>query len=158
MPILPLIIAHLVPTLDHVCFYEKVPFCSGIVLFRQKKSSIIWKKCLLYWKSALLAENVPHCLEKAPFCLKTVPFCLKRLPFQDNCPPFPQTLFYPLTTTTQAKGRKRALSDSHDLQRFLADRHELQQWMTNMLSQVSSDDISDSITGAEGLLHRHQVV
>ena len=41
MPTLPLIIAHLVPTLDYGPFREKVPYWSEIVPFHKKK-------CVLY--------------------------------------------------------------------------------------------------------------
>lgn len=58
----------------------------------------------------------------------------------------------------KAEERKKALSDSYDLQRFLSDRRELQRWMRHMHTLVSSDEVADDMAGAEALLERHQVI
>ena len=94
MPILPLIIAHLVPTLDHVCFCEKVPFCSGIVLFRQKKElnylkkvPFVLKKCPLGRKCAALLRKSALLLENSALLLESSALLPEKIAFSRLLPP-----------------------------------------------------------------------
>ncbi|UYV70522.1 SPTAN1 [Cordylochernes scorpioides] len=59
---------------------------------------------------------------------------------------------------SKATARKEKLLDSYDLQRFLADFRDLMSWISSMMSLVSSDELANSVTGAEALLERHQVI
>nr|CAD7266031.1 unnamed protein product [Timema shepardi] len=59
--------------------------------------------------------------------------------------------------TAKANSRKEKLLDSYDLQRFLSDYRDLMSWINSMMGLVSSDELSNDVTGAEALLERHQV-
>nr|CAD7598155.1 unnamed protein product [Timema genevievae] len=58
--------------------------------------------------------------------------------------------------TAKANSRKEKLLDSYDLQRFLSDYRDLMSWINSMMGLVSSDELSNDVTGAEALLERHQ--
>ena len=87
MPILPLIIAHLVPTLDHVCFCEKVPFCSGIVLFRQKKELNYLKKVPFVLKKCPLGRKCAALLRKSALLLESSALLPEKIAFSRLLPP-----------------------------------------------------------------------
>ncbi|CAG9772527.1 unnamed protein product [Ceutorhynchus assimilis] len=58
--------------------------------------------------------------------------------------------------TAKANSRKEKLFDSYDLQRFLKDHRDLLAWINSMLGLVSSEELANYVTGAEGLIERPQ--
>ena len=100
MPILPLIIAHLVPTLDHVCFCEKsallvrnCSFSPEKELNYLKKVPFVLKKCPLGRKCAALLRKSAILLENSALLLESSALLPEKIAFLRL---LPQTLFYPL--------------------------------------------------------------
>lgn len=58
--------------------------------------------------------------------------------------------------TQKADARKDKLMASYDLHRFLSEYQDLMSWINSMMSQVSSEEMADDVTGAEALIERHQ--
>ena len=66
-----------------------------------------------------------------------------------------QNLWTELTKLSDV--RKQKLYDSYDYQQFIKNYNDLMSWINQILSQINSSELANSVSAAEALLERHHV-